>query len=204
MTRAASVGASEVAAILGCDPYRTAADVWRAKVLGEAFVENEHMVRGKCLESGLLDWWERLDGRKLRRQGGQSAALSQDPRQVQVVHPNGWAAATLDGITEDGSTVVEMKCPVGGKSWDDRSGAHPFHYRIQVLWQIGVAQASGLPVVTGELCAGPLWGKLQRHRVDPDSEFFASALRRAAEFMTFVRSGEALPASFGATLEQHT
>lgn len=201
MSRRFRVGASEVAAILGADPYRTPQDVWDSKVNGTPFVENEHIIRGKALEGGLLDWWEILSGLKLRRAEVREGAFSADPRQVPLIHPCGYAAATLDGITEDGSLVVEAKCPASGKAWNEAKGEHPLQYRIQVVWQIGVAQACGLPVVSGELAAGPIWGKLQRHAITPDPVLFALALSRAQEFIECVKAGAPLPASFSGNTE---
>ena len=200
MSRRETVGGSEIAAVLNASPYQTPEELWRAKVEGTPFEDNEHTIRGKVFESAILDWWEVLDGRALRR-GEPSGRFSKDLRQVSLVHPCGWAAATLDGITEDGKLLVEAKCPVGGKQWDDRNGAHPFHYRVQVLWQIGVAQGCGLPVESGELIAGPLWGRLMRFPIEPDPEFFRLALERAREFVECVKRGEPLPASFGGNME---
>src|SRR5574343_465026 len=189
MSRRERVGASEIAAILGADPYRSPQDVWETKVLDKPFVENEHIIRGKALESGVLDWWEILSGQKLRRAAVREGAFSAAPLQVSLVHPCGWAAATLDGLTEDGRLVVEAKVPASGKAWREPD-VHPFQYRIQVIWQIHIAQACGLPVEGGELIAGPIWGKLQRHPIQPDPEFFRLALVKAGEFIEFVKRGE--------------
>jgi putative phage-type endonuclease len=197
--RKTTVGASEIAAVLGADPYRTAQDVWESKVLGKPFQENEHIIRGRCLESGLLDWWEILSERRLRRAEVPQGAFSKDSRQVSLAHPCGWASATLDGLTEDGALVVEAKCPASGKNWNEKTCEHPFQYRLQVIWQIGVAQACGLPVQSGELIAGPLWGRLQRHAVAADAVLFAQALERARQFIECVKAGQPLPASFGGT-----
>jgi hypothetical protein len=106
-----TIGASEIAAILGEDRYRTPNDVWRAKVLGERTPLNKHILRGLCLESGLLTWWERLpelDGQPPRRLSRRlSDGDSRDPRQTDVLHPNGWAAATLDGYHKETRQVIE-------------------------------------------------------------------------------------------------
>jgi len=179
---ATTVGASEIAAILGQDPYRTAADVWRSKVEGERLELNEHMVRGICLENGLLDWWERLDGRKLER------------RQKLFTSPNGWACATCDGVVS--AHIVEVKCPVGGKAWDDRAQRFPFHYQLQCVWQIGVASDATGVQHTAELCAGPVWGRLMRFPIQFDAALFALMLERAEEFMAHVRAGTPLPPAF--------
>lgn len=200
--RRATLGASEIAAVVGVDEYRTADDVWRAKVEGVETPDNEHMVRGRCLEAGLLDWWEHIEGVRLERR---TDTTERDPRQRFVLHPNGWASATLDGLAEDGR-VVEVKCPVGGKSWDDRKGVCPLRYVVQVQWQLGVCLAAGLPVTSGVLAAGPLWGRLMRFPVTADAALFAGLLAKGEEFMNYVRRREPLPPSFTSpqAAENHT
>jgi putative phage-type endonuclease len=190
--RTKTLGASEIAAVLGRDEYRTAVDVWESKVLGKEQPDNEHMARGRILEPALLDWWEYLEGVRLVRTPRDDG---KDQRQRLVTHSNGWATATLDGFSEDGR-IVEVKCPVGGKGWDDRKGLFPFRYALQVQWQFGVSKSAGLSPVSGVLAAGPIWGKLMRFQIEFDAELFALMLAKGDEFMTYVRRKEPLPPSF--------
>lgn len=185
--RRTTIGASEIASILGVDPYCTPQERYlqfRGEVEREP--ENEHMVRGKALENGLGNWWKALAG---------ATSLK---KQVKLLHPNGWARATPDGIAEvKGDLVVlETKCPAGWRAWDDRQGKYPFQYHVQVVWQLGVCTAVGLPVVRAELAAGPIFGRLLRFPIQPDPEFFALALERAQTFLKCVETGEPLPSAF--------
>lgn len=216
MSRRERVGASEIAAILGQDPYRTPQDIWNTKVHDIPFPGNEHTERGNAMEPGILNWWSTLTGFGLRLHPDSTEKHIQflrgqrdkdcDPRQHPLVHPCGWASATLDGLTADQKLVVEAKCPYIGKDkWDEDSNEHPFHYRIQVIWQIGVAQACGIPVESGELVALPVMfnkkGRPLRFQIQPDPEFFRLALVKAGEFIECVKAGSPLPASFSGNTE---
>lgn len=182
-----TIGASEIASILGVDPYCTPQERY-LQFRGEAprDAENEHMLRGKALEGGLAKWWKALSGADSLK------------TQVKLLHPNGWARATPDGLATVGGelVVLETKCPAGYRSWDDRAGKYPFQYHVQVVWQLGVAQACGLEVKRAELAAGPIFGRLLRFSIQPDPEFFALAMTRAETFLKCVETGEPLPSAF--------
>lgn len=185
--RRRTVGASEIASILGVDPY-VSPQLRYLQFRGETqdAPENEHMVRGLCLEDGLGKWWSRVVGAESLK------------KQVKVRHPNRWARATPDGIAVVGGqlVVLETKCPAGWRAWNDRQGLYPFQYHVQVVWQLGVAQAAGFDVAYGELAAGPIFGRLHRFRINPDPEFFALAMAKAEQFLKCVRTGEPLPPTF--------
>jgi len=200
------LGASEVPAVLGHDPWRAAEDVWRAKLSGERAPLNGPMLRGVCLEGGLLDWYERLpelEGlpRRMLLRNPREPGDKRDPRQCDLLHPNGWAAATLDGYWPEGKRVIEAKASVPSKKWNVRTGEAPFNYVLQVQWQIGVALATGLAVEGGLIIMGPAYGELWPFPVEPDAELFRLALARCEEFMNFVWTGEVLPPEWGRTLE---
>lgn len=187
-----TIGASQIATILGADPYSTPAELYERLLSGEGVPENEHMTRGKLLEDGLCNWWVHL------------IKASEVRKQVALVHPNGWARATPDVVARvDGALVIgETKCPAGWRAWDDRTGKYPYHYHLQVIWQLGVAQACGLDVVRGELAAGPIYGKLLRFNITPDPELFALALARAHEFLQCVEGRLPLPETFNPKQEE--
>lgn len=183
---ATTLGASEIAAVVGADPYKTADELLEQKVTGAQIEPNEHMIRGTCLENGLLDWWERIDGREL------------PIRQRLFVHPgHRWACATIDGITVNGAQyehLVEVKCPGGSwRQWDERNGTCPFHYKVQVIWQLGIARAESGDLITGELAAGPspFKGHLMRFQIQYDEELFERLLIAGEQFMQRVNDERA-------------
>jgi putative phage-type endonuclease len=189
-----TIGASQIAAVLGQNPYQTPQELYEQLRTGAQTPDNEHMLRGRIFEGSILTWWEHLAQQQLRR--SPQTKPGADERQVSMVHPCGWARATPDGLTVDGGTVVEAKCPAGWRAWDDRSGKYPYHYHLQVVWQMGVAQACGLEVQGAELIAGPVYGRLLRFRIAPDPELFALAMTRAETFLQCVEGGTPLPEAF--------
>jgi predicted phage-related endonuclease len=54
--RSLLIGASEVAAVLGLNPYRTAFGVWASKVDPQEREESDILDRGNFLESGVIRW----------------------------------------------------------------------------------------------------------------------------------------------------
>jgi putative phage-type endonuclease len=181
-----TIGASQIATILGQDPYSTPQDLCERLRTGTQIEDNEHMVRGRMLEDGLANWWAHLAG------------ASELNKQVKALHSNGWARATPDGVAQvDGQTVIlETKCPAAYKNWNQSKGLYPYHYHLQVVWQMGVCADDEIRPAYGELCAGPIYGKLLRFRIEPDPDLFALMLQKAEVFLNCVRDGSPLPSIF--------
>lgn len=122
------LGASEVAAVCGLDPFKTALDVWASKKGLPRAGDSEAAGLGHLLEPVILQWYANTRGVKLRQPGTMFGA---EP----------WIAATPDAITEDGRNV---QCKAVGRymahHWDD--GA-PEYVQAQTQWEMMVA---GLPV----------------------------------------------------------
>ena len=217
------VGASEIACILGIDPFKTAAELYESKRLNRPFEGNPNTRRGEYFEPALTRWHADLAGATdvapafICLPTVEWAALRRPWQlpQLQARHPlHPWARATPDAlvtcvpVTRSTTALVslDVKCPssqskklVGGdweKQWDEALQLSPIHYRAQVLFQLGVCRAAGIPVEYGELAAGPFFGRLHRILVEPDDAFFAMALERASTFRECVRSGAPLPAEF--------
>ena len=57
------------------------------------------------------------------------------------VFVNDWALASLDGISEDGSTIVEIKCPGKKDHCTALEGNIPLHYYPQIQHQLWVTGA---------------------------------------------------------------
>ena len=137
--RRRSIGASDAPAVVGVDPWRSAADVWLEKTgrIGEILTPSPAMEAGKFLEPALLDW---------------ASAVLREPivgRQVRVMHPDApELTATLDAVTASGA-IIEAKTAglVGGggphlDAWGDAgTDAVPEHVLVQVQHQLALALA---------------------------------------------------------------
>jgi len=64
-TRARYLGSSDAPAVLGVDPWRSAADVYMEKVYGVEEARGEALDRGNDFESGLVAWAARQLGREI-------------------------------------------------------------------------------------------------------------------------------------------
>jgi putative phage-type endonuclease len=137
--RSQSLGASDAAAVVGRDPWRTPADVWLEKTrrLGPQLRTSPAMEAGTFLQDGILDW--------AAHQLGQPLAC----RQWALAHPtHAELTATLDGVLDDGS-LLEAKTAglVGGSgdhlaTWGDAGTDDvPLHVLLQVHHQFAVAGA---------------------------------------------------------------
>lgn len=131
-TRLSYAGSSDAPAILGVDPYRSAADVWLEKTgRVDGFEGNEHTDRGTLLEPALLDWAEKEIGRPF-------------DRQVMRIAADGLRAANFDGICwpreTPGAFTVEAKTACSDEEWgDDGTDQVPDRVLIQAHHQFDIA-----------------------------------------------------------------
>lgn len=126
--RRSKIGASDAAAILGICPYRTPFQLWEEKVLGKDQEQTGGMSRGTALEPEARACFEKV------------TSLLVLPKVV--FHPElQWMMASLDGITFDGTTIVEIKCPNKEVHALAEKGVLPPHYMAQVQHQFAVTGA---------------------------------------------------------------
>lgn len=125
-------GASEVAALFRCSPWvpRTPLELYEVKTQAREVRVNDAMRHGQQHEAAAREWVEEVIGEAL------------EPQVLEV----GRIIASLDGITLDGETVVELKVPpkgVASKTWlhIEEQGAPPDHYQWQVQQQLYVSGA---------------------------------------------------------------
>lgn len=139
--RMTGVGASEVAAVLGLDPYRSAYDVWAEKTgkLEAEKVDSEAASLGNELEPLLLKRAAGLLGKPVV------------PAPERFEAPNGVMFAHLDGMVGhalSGSDIVEAKSSMLEGDWGE-PGTHlvPERVAIQVQAQMFCADSSVAHVI---------------------------------------------------------
>lgn len=120
------IGASDCASILGISPWRNAYQLWEEKVgLKESFSSNYKMQRGIQLEPIARNFFNKKMG------------LNLQPK-VFVHLKHDWMIASLDGVSEDGSIAVEIKCN-GPKTHSEAvEGKVPDYYYCQLQHQMEV------------------------------------------------------------------
>jgi len=122
--RKTKITATDAAVIMGASPYKTRLELYHEKLSDEPpKPPNERMKRGTDLEPVARDLFILKSG------------MTMHP----VVLVNDWTMASLDGISQCGNFVLEIKCP-GKKDHDVAlSGKIPDHYYPQLQHQMYVS-----------------------------------------------------------------
>lgn len=123
--RKGKIGASDAAAIMGESPWKTPLQLWKQMTEGTSDSVNPAMQKGTRLEPIARALFISQTGIHVRPVVAQSNIHS-------------WQIASLDGMSEDGSVVLEIKC--GGKELHEgvRNGIIPSYYEMQLQHQANV------------------------------------------------------------------
>lgn len=129
--RVHTLGASEIAAVCGLNPWKSAHDVWLSKLeLADEHVSHATRV-GTLIEPIILRLYCEDTGARVAHFGT-------------VVHPkHAWVSATPDFAVHGVRRVGEIKC-VGWRSaghWTTDEDGVPDYYRPQLEWQCEVCDA---------------------------------------------------------------
>lgn len=126
--RATGIGASEIAAIVGLNPWRSAHDVWLVKRGLVTEESNMQSRMGSRVERCVIEEYVADTGATLTFPGTVRHATES------------WMLCTPDGFDVANRRGLEVKC-VGWRSafhWGDEEDAIPDYYRPQVEWQLEV------------------------------------------------------------------
>lgn len=194
------IGSSEIGAILGVDPHRSAFDVFTEKMYPKDEPSDE-MRWGSQVEKSIVEYhalkescsW--LPGQTIVHRNGITCAtpdayLIRKLSETRLV-PDWCAGAGLPpspgmrAIADDRLRVLEAK-NVGfyrTQLWGDEGDDAPFHCLAQVHWQIGHAQAeSGRVEDEAHLVATVGGAPPRKYIVRKDPELFALMMDRAEKF----------------------
>lgn len=180
--RRATLGSSEIAAVVGVNPYATMHNVWLAKVHRIEFEGNERTVLGNLLEPTIFQIYAERYNRSLRKG-------------VYTLGPEPWMAATPDAHIEGGG-LVEAKL-VGfrtiymwgnGNSDEEESDAVPLHYLCQAQWQMAVTGESFVDV------SALMGTEFRSYTIRANPGIQAQLIARGREFWErYVVTGDAPP-----------
>lgn len=118
------IGSSDIAAIMGKSPFKTAKDVYNEKTGANYTVrENFYMRRGKMFEEKARECFNASIFKKF-------TPVCIEHQQIPYFH------ASLDGYCFEHDESVEIKVP-GEKNWVlSNEGEIPEYYNIQMQWQM--------------------------------------------------------------------
>lgn len=126
--RKKSITATDIATIMGVNPYKTPYQLWQEKLgLKESDAENDAMRRGKSLEPIALESFCIL-----KRQDYKSAVVVDD------VYT--WAMASLDGYSQTTGRICEIKCMGKANHEEAMNGIVKPLYMYQMHWQMFVTE----------------------------------------------------------------
>lgn len=144
--RKTGIGGSDIAALLGLSPWKTAVDVWLDKT-GQTpdAEENEPMYWGSRLEDVVASEFAKRNGMKVQRVNSiirhpeHSCAMASIDRAIVA---DGTRARLLDGLLVGATALLECKTASAHalSDWqgDDGSDAMPIHYAAQCMWYLAV------------------------------------------------------------------
>lgn len=139
--RRKGVGGSDIAAIMGLSPWKTAYQVYREKRKEvESWQGNEATEWGKRMEPAIRQWYSDTTGRPVRL-----------PEKIITHSRYPFMLASLDGFTDD-KRVVEIKTARSGKGWGEPGSAEvPDYYLLQVQHYMVVTgfEVADIPVSIG-------------------------------------------------------
>jgi len=133
--RKAGIGGSDVGALLGVSPWRTALDVYYDKVgASREEPENENMRIGTALEQFVADRFEQETGRKTSRFNGLLQVGHSIGNVDRLVVPEG---ARLGSYQNEIRTNELVECKTSSNEWEEV----PVHYLAQVQHYMGLDPA---------------------------------------------------------------
>lgn len=157
-----TLGASEIAAVCGLDPFRGPWDVWADKMgldIRQPFAEAD---MGHLFERPLLEHYSRTTG----------VSLTYPETMFHPLHK--WVSATPDGLASD--RVVQVKV-VGAQMAHKWDGGVPEYAVCQVQWEMFVTE---LPLAVVVACVGGT--DYRALDVPADIELQETLLYRGREF----------------------
>jgi len=172
--RRKGIGGSDVAAIMGLSPWKTAYQVYREKRKEvEDWGGNSLTDWGKRMEPAIRQWYSDQTGRDVRL-----------PDKIMYHPQHPFMLASSDGFTDDGR-VVEIKTARSGKNWGEpETNQIPDYYAVQVHHYMTITgfQVADIPVSI----AG---GSPSLYIVEADKEISEMIIEACAKFWERVQSG---------------
>lgn len=164
--RKTKVGGSDIAAIMGISPWKSAYTLWLEKTGRKSDDKaTPWMLRGTQLEPLALDTYTQFTDN--------------------IVIPSvctsknwGIAMASLDGVSEDGKLILEIKCPSDRVFQMALEGKIPEYYKCQMQWQMYVEDRA-------EMCDYFCFISKERHTlltIFPDKEYQETLVEAAKGF----------------------
>ncbi len=165
--RRGKIGSSDASVIMGVNPWKTPYQLWKQHLDGTQDAVNQAMRRGSELEPLAREMFIEQTGISVR------------PK-VCVSEEFPWQIASLDGLSEDGSIIVEIKCGNADLHGKALKGEIPPYYFCQLQHQISVCKPKEAYYCSfnGE--------EIKILKVDPEASFIEDMLHKEEEFLKMI------------------
>lgn len=172
--RRGKIGSSDASVIMGTNPWKTPYKLWKQHIEGTQDAVNPAMKRGLELEPIARDMFIRETG------------IAMTPNIV-VNEDREWQFATLDGLSDHGDIIVEIKC--GNNSLHEMAmkGVIPPYYFCQIQHQIAVCKPKKAYYCSfnGQ--------EIKILEVTPDEKFAEDLITKEEKFWKLLTAKEAPP-----------
>lgn len=167
------IGGSDIAAIAGVHPYKTAADVYARLVAGVAPpFDNARMALGRAMERHIIDEF-------CKRENLDPASLQRNPELRHPVQP--WRRGEPDALHPESGLGIEAKLVVSPRQyvrWGEvGSDRVPDEYLLQCHWYASLANTKRFVIVAF------IEGDLRTYEVPRDPELELTLQEIGAKFM---------------------
>lgn len=167
------IGGSDIAALAGVHPYKTAADVYARLVANvEPAFDNARMALGRAMEGHII-------GEYCKAHEIDPASLDRNP---EIVHPvQKWRRGEPDALHRETGLGIEAKLVVSPRQylrWGEEGGDKvPDEYLCQVHWYAALANTNRFVVVAF------IEGELREYEIPRDREMEQTLADIGARFM---------------------
>lgn len=135
--RESGIGSSEVATIVGLNPWETPYQLWRRKLgIDPPKEENFAMRAGHYLEDAVAQFWHDETGQEIIKSSAGDWIIRSDERPYLQVSPD--RTYWLAGMTRNNANKGILECKTTQKAID--ADDLPKHWFCQVQYQLGVAE----------------------------------------------------------------
>jgi len=185
------IGASEISAAMGINPWVSRYRLWQLKSGVDEQAESIRMRVGQRLEDELLQWWQDNRPHKAYRR----------TQFILFVDEEHKLAATPDALGDDGKILIECKTAErGAKGWGEPGTDQiPPYYLVQVAAQVHCLRKNGFSPERVELPVLFGLGTVELYAVPVDAHLVELGEKCAEEALAFWRLVEAgvPPEAFG-------
>ena len=174
LPRATYIGSADIAMLLGCSPHGGPMDVWLAKTQPREERDEQWLRMGHRLQPAIAAEAAHVLGLRL------------DASEVQIRHPEGICACSLDYLAASGpgepDTILEVKATGMWGPWRDLDEDEiPQSVLAQVQYQAAIARAAGYPIRRA-FVARLLGLEVRTYEVAIDDQLGAALLAEARRF----------------------